>query len=246
MLLPILDVILELIRPLELSTGLLTVLLGWLLLVRSEFEGLPDELLVVMLLPILDVMLELIRPLELSTGRLTVLRVDELEFDELGRVVICRPSVLEFGAVGVLTDDEMEEGRRIFEELVGGEIVGREIVVGEVVGRDIVDREVMDREVFGRLEELLPDVTLLGVRLDVLRLVVTLLGVRLDVTGLELRLDVVLVERLEDVDWEVDFAAGWLLRFVLLDRLDADITGSAISARIITRSTKNRGWMQYS
>ena len=242
----------------ELSTGRLTVLLGWLLRVRSEFEELPDEFLVVMLLPILDVMLELMRPLELSTGRLTVLRFDELEFDEFGRVVSCRPSVLELGAVGVLTDDELEEGRRMIEELVGREVVGRVTVDREVVGRvivdrevvgrvivdrevmdrevaglDIVDREVVDREVVGRL-----DVTLLEDRLEVLRL---------DVTLLVLRLDVAVLELLDVVDLEVvfaagaDFAAGWLFRLVLLDRLVAAITGSLTSARISKKRTKNKG-----
>jgi len=228
----------------ELSTGRLTVLLGWLLRIRSEVEGLPDELLVVILLPILDVMLELIRPLELSTGRLTVLRVDELEFDELGRVVICRPSVLELGAVGVLTDDELEEGRRMLEELVDREVVGL-----ETVGREVVGLDIMDREVDGRLEVLRLVVTLLDGRLEVLRLDVTLLELRLDVILLELRLDVAVLERLDDVDLEVDFAveddfaAGWLLRLVLLDRLDAAITGSAISARISKKRTKNKGRM---
>ncbi|HCO96665.1 MAG TPA: hypothetical protein DIU00_22460, partial [Phycisphaerales bacterium] len=204
---------------------------------------------VVILLPIRDVMPEL-------------MRVDELEFDELGRVVICRPSVLELGAVGVLTDDELVEGRRIIEELVDREVVGRETVDREVVGRvivdrevmdrevdgrdivdrevvglDIVDREVVDREVVGRL-----DVTLLGVRLEVLRL---------DVTLLELRLDVAALERLDVVDLEVAFgaedffAAGWLFRLVLLDRLVAAITGSATSARISKKRTKNKGRMPY-
>ena len=107
----------------------------------------------------------------------------------------------------------------------------------EVVGRDIVDREVVGREIV--------DLEVVG------RLVVTLLGVRLDVTLLVLRLDVVLIERLDDVDVEVDFAAGadfaagWLLRFVLLDRLVAAITGSLTSARISKKRTKNKGRMPY-
>ncbi len=227
------------------------VLLGWLLRVSCEFEVLPDELLVVILLPILDVMLELMRPLELSTGRLTVLRVDELDFDELGRVVSCRPSVLELGAVGVLTDDELVEGRRMLKELVDREvdgretidreIVDREVMDREVVGLDIVDREVVDREVDGRE---IVDREVDG-RLDELRLVVTLLVGRLEVLRLEeLRLDVTVLELLDDVDLdddlaeEEDFDEDELFRLVLLD---VAITGSAISARISTKSTKNRG-----
>ena len=275
-LLPILDVMPELMRPLELSTGRLTVLLGWLLRVCCEFEVLPEELLVVILLPILDVMLELIRPLELSTGRLTVLRVDELDFDELGRVVSCRPSVLELGAVGVLTDDELVEGRRMLEELVDREVDGRvtvgrdvmdrevvdretidrEVVDREVVGLDIVDREVVDREVEGReiVDRELEDRDVVGrldeLLLEELRLVVTLLVGRLEELRLEelrldvTRLDVAALERLDEVDLdddlaeEEDFVEDELFRLVLLD---AAITGSAISARISTKSTKNSG-----
>jgi len=262
------------------------LLLGWLLRIRSEVKGLSDELLIVILLPIRDVMPEFIRPLELLgllirvrsevESLLEVLRVDELDFDELGRVVSCRPSVLKLGAVGVLTDDELEEGRRMLEELVVREVVGRETIDREVVdrevdGRDIVDREVdgretidrevvgldiVDREVVGRekvdrLEVLRLVVILLDGRLDELRL-----ELRLDVTlldgRLELRLDVALLERLEDVDLEddlaeeEDFDEDELFRLVLLDRLEAAITGSAISARISTKSTKNRGRGPYS
>ena len=224
------------------------LLLGRLLRVRSEFEVPPDELLVVILLPILDVMLELMRPLEFLLGWLLLVRsevedllelprVDEVEFDELGREIVGRVIVRREIVGRVIVD----------REVVDREVVGLDIVDREVVGLDIVDREVMDREVVGRLV-----VTLLEGRLELLRLVIVLLellllgarlvAIRPELLLDELRLDAAVLERLEEeVDLEDDFDAGRLLRFDLLDRLFAAITGSAKSASISRKRTKNRG-----
>jgi hypothetical protein len=99
-------------REVMLGLILLFVLVACLFVIVFR-ELLPDVFLVPMELPMRDVMLGLILLLELfdseveelSTGRLAVLRLlmllrlDEFDVDELDRVVICRPSVLEFGAV---------------------------------------------------------------------------------------------------------------------------------------------------
>ena len=91
------------------------------------------------------------------------------------------------------------------------------------------------------------ELLLLGVRLVVTLLELLLLGVRLDVTRLELRLDETLLELLDDdldgaLGARVGLEAGRLcllelLDFVLLDCVLAARTGSAISARISTKST---------
>ena len=94
--LPIRDDMLGLMRLLVLVVGLFVTVVR---------ERLLEGVLVLIELPIREVMPELILPfelfrlLELSTGRLTVLRLDRFDVDELGRVVICRPRVLELGAV---------------------------------------------------------------------------------------------------------------------------------------------------
>ncbi|MGB3082534.1 MAG: hypothetical protein WBB86_06070, partial [Candidatus Omnitrophota bacterium] len=92
------------------------------------------------------------------------------------------------------------------------------------------------------------DMLLLGARLVMDLLDMLLLGARLVVTRLELRLDETLLELLEGVGLDGALGAGAgleagrlclleLLDFVLLDCVLAARTGSAISARISTKST---------
>jgi hypothetical protein len=252
--LPIREVMLGLIRLLvlvvdlfvivfrELSTGRLTVLL--------------DVFLVSMELPMRDVMLGLI--LRKSTGRLTaeslgllfallrvlkLLRLDWLTVGELGRVVICRPNVLELGAVGRELIDRLDVlllGVRFVIALLELLLLGVRLVIALL---DVLLLGV--RLVMARLELLL-----LGVRLVIALLDVLLLGVLLAVIRLELRLDETLLELLDDdgLDGALGAGAGFeaclleLLDLLLLDLDLAAKTGSAISARISIKRVKNRGW----
>jgi hypothetical protein len=93
---------------------------------------------------------------------------------------------------------------------------------------------------------------LLGVRLVMALLELLLLEFRLAVTRLELRLDETLLELLDEFDLDVDLDEEddledcrlcWpeLLDLLLLDRVLAPTTGSAIRARISKKRVKNRG-----
>lgn len=70
----------------DLSTGRLTVLLGWLLVLLEEIERLLEGVFVLIVLPIRDVMLELMRPLELL--RLLERGVDVRELIDLLEVLL--------------------------------------------------------------------------------------------------------------------------------------------------------------
>ena len=254
--LPIRDVMLGLILLLVLVAGLLVVTVRELLL--------PDGVLELIELPIRDVMLELILPFELLRV-LELLRLDWLDVGELGRVVICRPNMLELGAVGRELIDRLDIlllGVRLVMDLLLLDWLL--LILSEVEGLLGVRlvMALLDVLLLGiRLVMALLDVLLLGVRLVMALLEVLLLGVllvmaRLELlllgVRLELRLDETLLERLDDDDLDVALGAGAgletcrlclleLLDLLLLDRVLAANTGSAISARISTKRTVNRG-----
>ncbi|MFC1794108.1 hypothetical protein ACFL3Q_11040 [Planctomycetota bacterium] len=265
--LPIREVMLGLIRLLVLVVGFLVVIVREVLLL--------DGVLVLIELPILDVMLELMRLLEfvlseaeellrvlaLPTGRLTVLRFDWLGVGELGRVVICRPSVLELGAVVRELIDRLDVlllellllviallellllGLRLVMDRLEVLLLGVRLVIarlellllGARLVIDLLDMLLLGvRLVMDRLDELL-----LGALLVTLLLEVLLLGVRLVVTRLELRLDETLLERLDDdLDEDLGAGAGFeadrlleLRDLLLLDFDLAAITGSQNNKR---------------
>ncbi|OHB85321.1 MAG: hypothetical protein A2Z38_06980 [Planctomycetes bacterium RBG_19FT_COMBO_48_8] len=234
--LPMRDVMLELILLFELVVDRFVIvfrdpLVGWLFVLLEEIERLLDGVLVLIELPIRDVMPELIRPLELFL-LLALLRFDWFDVNELDRVVICRPSVLEFGAVG----------RELIDRLDMLVLLGTRLVIARL---EMLELGVL--LVIARLE-----ILLLGVRL-VIALLELLLELRLAVPRLELRLDETLLELLEEFTLGAALGAGAgleacrfclleLLDLLLLDRVLAAMTGSATSARISNKSVKNRGW----
>jgi hypothetical protein len=185
-----------------------------------------DGLVVSIVLPIREVMLGLIRLLVLVVGLL---------------VVVVREGLLD----GVLILIELPIRDDMLELILPFELLRLDVLVlGVRLVMDLLDMLLLGALLVMDLLELL----LLGVRLVVTLLELLLLGVRLAVTRLELRLDETLLELLEEVDLDVALGAGAgfeacrlclleLLDFVLLDCVLAANTGSAISARISTKST---------
>jgi hypothetical protein len=198
--LPIREVMLGSIRLFVLVAGLFMIVVCELLL---------DVFLVPMELPMFDVMLGLIllfvppwgETEELSTGRLTVprllmlLRLNEFDVDGFDRVVICRPSVLEFGAVV----RELIDGLDML--LLGALLVM--VLLEMLLGARLVIA-LLDMLVLGALLVIaLLEILLLGARL-VMALPGLLFELRLAVTRLELGLDEMLLELLEEFDLGAD------------------------------------------
>jgi len=157
---------------------------------------------------------------------LMLLRLDWFNVDEFDRVVICRPSVLEFGAlVRELID-------RLDMLLLGARLV---MALLEML------------ELGVRLVMALLEVLLLGVRLVMALLEVLLLGVRLAVIRLELRLDETLLELLEDDDLEFALGAGAGLeacRLCLLELLDLLLLDRFVAAKTGSQNNKRANNMQ--
>jgi hypothetical protein len=164
----------------------------------------------------------------------------------LGRGAICRPSVLEFGAViRELIDplDMLLLGALLVIALLDMLLLGALLVI------DLLDMLLLG----ARLVIALLEILLLGARLVIALLEMLLLGVRLVTARLELMLDEALLELFEEFALGAGLGAGagleacrlcWLELSDLL-RLDRDVaanTGSAISARISIKRVKNRGW----
>jgi hypothetical protein len=242
------------------------LLFDWLFEFLNKLEVLPDapslfrfELLGLMVLPMREVMLGLIllfvlfleEAEELLGERLTalrllmLLRLDWLDVGELGRTVICRPSVLEFGAVEreltdrfviLLLDDRLVT--TLFDMLLV--VLGARLVMTrlELLLRKESPGLLGVRFVTVRLEMLLlPDDRFVMALLELVLLVF-----RLAVIRFELRLDEMLLELLEEFDLEIDLdeAAGLedcrlccreLLDLLLLDRVLAARAGSQNNKR---------------
>jgi len=176
------------------------------------------ELLELMVLPILDVKFELIllfdllcvKAEELSAGRLAaLLLLERFEIEEFDRVVICWPSVLEFGAVIRVLIDGLDV--RLVITLLELEVLLFVMALLEVLGLIV-------RLVMARLELLT-----LGVRLVILLFDMLLLGVLLIVGRLVLRLDETLLERLDVLALGAALGAGAgreTLRLELLELLE--------------------------
>ena len=261
--LPIRDVMLGLIRLLVLLLGvrlvidLLDMLLLGARLVMDLLDVLLDGVLVLIELPIREDMLELILPFEL-------LRLDVLVLGV--RLVMALLDMLLLGALLVMDLlDMLLLGVRLVIDLLDMLLLGARLVIdlldmlllGARLVMDLLDMLLLGARLVIDLLELLLlgvrlvmdllELLLLGVRLVVTLLELLLLGVRLDVTRLELRLDETLLELLDDdldgaLGARVGLEAGRLcllelLDFVLLDCVLAARTGSAISARISTKST---------
>jgi hypothetical protein len=227
-----------------------------LFVLLSEFERLLDGVLVLIVLPMRDVSLELILLLELLGDEaeelvrlLMLFRLDRFNADEFDRVVICRPNVLEFGAVERELIDRLVMdllvmlllGVRLVMDLLVMLLLGVRLVMDLLVMLLLGVRLVIDLlvllllvmallEMLGdRLVMLLLDMLLLGILLvidllDELLLEMLLLGALLIVDRLELRLDETLLGRLDDgLDGALGAGAGletlWLDRPGLRDLL---------------------------
>lgn len=228
------------------------------LLLRLLELPLLDLVLVLVELPIRDVILELMRLFELLR-LLMLLRLDRFDVDEFDRIVICRPNVLELGAVDRELIDRLDVllfDDRLVIALLDMLLLGLRLVMALL---DILLFEVrlvmvlLDILLLGvRLLMDLLEVLLLGVRLVIALLELLLLGVRLvmallellllelrfTVARLELRLDDTLLELLEvfaldvDLDEDDDLEDCRLeLLDLLLDRLLAAKTGSQNNKR---------------
>lgn len=186
-------------------------------------EGLLDGVLILIELPIRDDMLESILPLEFVLSEaeellrvLKLLRLDGAGVGELGRVVICRPNVLELGAVGRELIDRLDvlllEMLLLVIALLELLLLGVRLVMARLDLLLLGARLVMDLLELLRLGALLVmvllELLLLGVRLDMDLLDELLLGVRLVTDLLELRLDETLLELLDDDGLDVALGAG--------------------------------------
>jgi len=197
--LPIREVRLELILLFVFLDERFVTTFSDLLLVRlfvllKEFELLLEGVLVVIVLPIREVRLELTLPFELLR-LLMLLLLERFEIEEFDRVLICRPSVLEFGAV--------------IRELID-RFVARLVIT------------LVELEVFLFVIALL-EMLLLGVRLVIDLLEMLLLGVLLTDDRLELLLDETRLEERLDTDLDGALRAGAdreALRLELLDLLE--------------------------
>jgi hypothetical protein len=183
---PIREVLLE--RAAGCSAPLGTDGLVVLIVLREESIG----------LPIREVMLGLIR--------LLVLVVDRFEIEEFDGVVICRPSVLEFGARLVITLLEMLLfGTRLVMARLDMLLLGARLVIALLETLLLGVRLVMAlletlllgvRLVMALLETLLPGARLVMARLDMLLLGARLVIALLDILLLGARLVIALLETL--------------------------------------------------
>lgn len=113
----------------------------------------------------------------------------------LCRVVICRPSVPELGAVDLPTDEETG-GWELTDALLGGLLVMA--LLGLLLGGRLIVAP-LDMLLLGaRLVMALPELTLLGARLVIARLDASLLGARLVIARPGLLLCEMLLELLGD------------------------------------------------
>ena len=259
--LPIREVMLGLIRLLVLVVGFLVVIVRELLLL--------DGVLVLIELPIRDDMLGLILLFELLGGEtelllrvLMLLLLDRFEIDEFDRVVICRPSVLEFGAVVRELIDRLDVlllGVRFVITLLEVLLLGVRLVIALLdvllLGALLV-MTLLEVLLLGALLVItLLEVLLLGVRLVIALLDVLLLGALLVMTLLEvlllgallvtllleLRLDETLLDRLDDDLLDVALGAGAGLeacRVCLLELRDLLLLDRVLAA--ITGSQNNK------
>jgi len=218
--LPIRDVMLGLILLLEFrwdKAELLLRLLELLLL---------DVVLVLIELPMRDVILELMRLFELLR-LLMLLRLDRFDIDEFDRIVICRPNVLELGAVGRELIDRLDV--LLFDDRLVMALLDI-LLLGVRLLMDLLEVLLLGVRLVIALLELL----LLGVRLVMALLELLLLELRFTVARLELRRDDTLRELLEvfalgvDLDEDDDLED---CRLELLDRLLAAKTGSQNNKR---------------